>query len=89
MRRIIRRFEQLGAISPNRAVSIDQLGESMGFIMRRLISQGVIAESGRGRYYLNPGKLEEFNALRRKKATIVLGIIILAVLMYALSGFLR
>jgi hypothetical protein len=83
-KKIISRFAQREAFSPDRAVTPGELGINENFIFRRLVSRGVITEAGLGRYYINRENLEDFNALRRRKVFIVLAVILVVVLVYAL-----
>ena len=84
IRKIISRFEQHGAVSPGQARSLEELGLSDRLIFRRLVRNGVIVEVLPGRYYMNLEKLDEFNAMRRKKIAIVLGLIIIGTLIFLL-----
>ncbi|MEI7660561.1 MAG: hypothetical protein WCK34_00100 [Bacteroidota bacterium] len=89
VKKILNRFEESGAVSPDRARTLEELGLSNRIILRRLISRGVISEAQPGRYYLDPKNLADFNEKRRKKVTAVLGAIILALLIYALFSMVR
>ena len=84
LRKIISRFEQHDAFTPDRAVSPEEIGLSKNFIFRRLVTRGVLRETTTNRYCLDREKLADFNDLRRKKILIIMGIIIIVILIYAL-----
>ena len=84
IRKIINQFEQRGAFTPDRAISLEEMGLSDSLIFRRLVSRGVIVEAWQNRYYLNQGNLADFYARRRKMVTIVLGVIVLVAVVYML-----
>ncbi|MFZ4522950.1 MAG: hypothetical protein ACOYNC_14670 [Bacteroidales bacterium] len=85
-RKVFKQFEQRGALSPDRAITLEEIGPSRQFIIRRLISHGVIVETSSGKFYLNQENRAAYNSLRRKKAIIALGVMLLAMAVYLLLG---
>jgi hypothetical protein len=84
LKKIISAFQQRELFYPEKAVSPEELGLRQNLMFRRLVGRGVLKEASPGRFYLDREKLEEFNALRRKKIFIVMGIILIAILIYAI-----
>jgi hypothetical protein len=82
MRKIIDRFKEHGAVTPERSLPLETIGVSKRLLLRRLIRRGVIIEATPGRYYLNEENLTIFNQNRRAKAGIVLLLIIVALAIY-------
>jgi hypothetical protein len=82
IRKIIDRFEQSGAVTPDRSLPLDKIGVSKRFLLRRLIRHGVIMEVMQDKYYLNKENLAVYNRNRRTRAGILLLLIIVALLIY-------
>jgi len=63
---IIEKFRQKGAVSPDKAMTVDELGLPPGFehaMKRRLGRSGVFVEVN-GRYYLSEERLKQIEELR-------------------------
>jgi hypothetical protein len=84
IRKIIGRFKQHGAVTPDSALPLEKIGVSKHFLLNRLISRGVIMEVSQDKYYLNEENLALFSRNRRTKAGIVLALMIIAILIYLL-----
>ena len=68
---ITQKFRQKGAISPDKALTAEELGLPPGFqeaMKRRLGRSGIFVEVD-GKYYLNEARLKEIEELRRTEAT--------------------
>lgn len=84
-RRMIRRFLDAGAASPESARSLDQVGVSQGRIMRRLRERLVLRQIEGDRFYVDQ---EAWDALRRRRrrhasvAAILALALILAILLF-------
>jgi hypothetical protein len=66
---IIEKFRQRVAVSPDRAMSAQELGLPSGFqeaMKRRLGRSGIFVEVN-GKYYLNEGRLKEIEEQRRRE----------------------
>ena len=85
-RKIFKLFEMSGATSPDRAKTLEEMGLRRQFIIRRLILRGVIVETSSDRYYLNQENRANYDTLRRKKAIIAMGLMLLALAVYLLLG---
>jgi hypothetical protein len=68
---IIERFRQKGAVSPDKAMTAEELGLPLGFqeaMKRRLGRSGIFVEVD-GKYYLNEERLKEIEERRRTEGT--------------------
>lgn len=77
-RQIVEAFRNVGAVSPETAVTLDQAGveEHVGF--RRLRQHEVIREgAAAGRYYLDEGVWNAVRGTRRRLAVVMLVIVLL------------
>ena len=52
-KRAVRRLREAGAVSPQRAVPLPDVGLKMGLGERWLVLRGVIKEGDKGRYWLD------------------------------------
>jgi hypothetical protein len=87
IKKYYRRFEEAGATNPESAKTLQSLGLHGGFLFNRLIRNGVFVETGGERYYVISEKYRSFKIQRRKKAMMIMGIIILVFL--AVSYFIQ
>jgi hypothetical protein len=84
IRKIIERFKQHGAVTPDSALPLERIGISKRLVLRRLISRGVIMEVAPDKFYLNEENLTVYNRNRRTRAAIVVVCIIIALVLYVL-----
>ncbi len=66
---LIERFRQKGAVSPDRAMTAEELGLPFGFVeamKRRLGSSGIFVEVN-GKYYLNEERLNKIEEQMRRE----------------------
>ncbi|HKI01523.1 MAG TPA: hypothetical protein VKK31_06045 [Thermoanaerobaculia bacterium] len=75
IRALLRRFETLHAVSPDSAVSLDELNVRNSVIFRRFVKRGVIGKVGEDRYYLDRDRQQEWMKVRRKRAVVVVTVI--------------
>ena len=78
-RRLVNRVRMLGAVSPQQARTLEELGITRGVILRRLRERAVIRQVGPDRFYLDEPSWEAVRRSRRR-AIHVLGVIALVVL---------
>jgi len=84
-RRMVRRFEEAGALSPDSARSLEQLGISSGRILRRLHDRLVVRHIDGDRFYVDE---EVWAALRKQRrrhasvAAIAAAVLILGLLLF-------
>ena len=84
--RIIRRFTELRAVSPDTAVSLEATGYRQSWIFRRLMARGVIVETKDG-YYLDEPAAEQFITNRRTRMLIITGVLcVIALLIFVIGG---
>ncbi len=78
-RRIIGAFRDEGATSPEAARSPGELGVNGSWVVDRLIDRGVLRQAEPGRYYLDEEAWTAFCQARRRRAIIVVGIIVVGI----------
>jgi hypothetical protein len=69
---IIEKFRQKGAVSPDKAMTAEELDLPLSFqeaMHRRLGRSGIFVEVN-GKYYLNEARLKEIEALRRTEGSV-------------------
>lgn len=79
-RHIMERMQQLGAVTPENALSMDEIGaQAHGVGWRRLRDHEAVRESapGSGRFYADVPVYEALRRMRRRIA-LVMGLIVLA-----------
>lgn len=84
IRQIINRFLEAGAVSPEKAVTKEEIQIHNYLIFKKLTRKGVLVEAGEGRYYLNQERLALYLGNRRRILLMVLVLIILALLIFYL-----
>src|SRR5215210_498099 len=87
MRALIRRFQELNAVSPDSSVSLDVLDVRRSGIFRRLVRRGVIGTNG-DRYYLDTERYQQWRAARRRRAFVAFAVIAAAFMVAWFSGWL-
>lgn len=78
--RIIRRFVEVRAVSPDTAVPLEDIGCRRSWIFRRLITRGVIVETEDG-YYLDEAAAEKFIRSRNTRILIITGVLVVIALL--------
>ena len=82
----IRRFQEAGAITPEAAVELDQIGCRNSRLFQRLVDREVFKLSQQGKYYLDPEAAEEFKRARRIRAlTALIIVLVLAAILLTFS----
>lgn len=84
-RRMVSRLRTAGAVTPEQARTLDELGITKGVILRRLRERAVIRTAGPDRYYLDEPSWEAVRRSRRR-AIHVLGVVALVLLFAVLFG---
>lgn len=74
-KRLIRAFEDAGAITPARAVALSTLGSRGGFVFRRLVARGVLVATPDDRYWLDMVAAEHDTRRRRGVLLTILGVV--------------
>jgi hypothetical protein len=72
--RYLRRFQQMAALTPSRAMTLAEVGVRDSHVFRSLVRHGAIAVAPSGRYYLVHSRTQEFLAERRRAALIGLAL---------------
>jgi hypothetical protein len=84
-RRLVDWFRARGAFDAQRAVTVNAGGRISGFVHRRLEGAGAIRSAG-NRFYFDEESYAAFRARRRKRAFVVLTLVIIAVGIGFLTG---
>ena len=82
--RCMRRFQGGGAISPDTAADLAQIGCRDSRLFRSLVSRGVIRQASPGKFYIDMQSASEFrkNRLLRALTALVIILGIAALVMY-------
>ena len=78
-RRTIARLTDAGANVAERGILLQRAGLVDGFVFRRLLRAEVLQPAGNDRYYLNSAAYERFRGARRRRALVVLTIMLIIV----------
>lgn len=84
-RRMVNLLRTSGAVTPEQARTLEDLGIQQGVILRRLRERAVVRTAGPDRYYLDEPSWEAVRRSRRR-AIHVLGVIALVLLFAVLFG---
>jgi hypothetical protein len=79
-RRILARFREAAALSPDRARGREELGIRDSHLFRRLVSAGVLVSVDGGRYYLDEEAARRERRRRVTRALIVIGLVVMILL---------
>ena len=79
-RRVVEHFREVGAVSPSRAVRLEDLHERYGLGLRRLRKRAVIREAETGRFYLDEEVWHALSRTRRRVSIAVLALIVLLII---------
>lgn len=84
-KKLIRRFKELGATSPDRAIPFAEIGMRRSWIFDHMIDHGVFVAAGQDRFYLREQAAQVFMKKRRRRALIVTGVLLLLFLVVLLA----
>ena len=87
-RKFVRRFRERRATSPERAIPFADVGMRRSWIFDQMVSRGVFVDGGEDRYWMNEQAAEAFLAAQRKRALIVMGILLVLFLIFLLAASL-
>lgn len=76
--KMIRRFRDVGAISPDSARGLAEVGVRDSWVFRRLVSRGVFVHVGSDNYYMDENAADAFVHYRRTRALILVALAVLA-----------
>jgi uncharacterized membrane-anchored protein len=76
-KRLIRRFREQGATSPDRAIAFVDVGLRRSWVFEQMVARGVLVPVGDERYYLNEQAAGEFLDAQRRRALVVTAILLL------------
>ena len=85
-RRLIRRFREAGATTPEHAVTLEAIGERRTWIFDRMVEAGVFLPAPDGRYFMDEAAASDFRHRCRVRALVGAGVCLLLFLVLWLSG---
>jgi hypothetical protein len=74
-KRLIRRFREQGASSPDRALPFADVGVRRSWVFDSMVSRGVFLPVGEDRYYMNEQATGESLHAQRRRARVVTAIL--------------
>lgn len=83
--RLMRAFEDAGALTPDAATTLEALGQRGGFVFRRMVARGVFVETGDGRWWMDGSAAAEFVHRRHRIVLVLLAIMAVVALLAALE----
>jgi hypothetical protein len=87
-RRLVEWFRARGALDAERAVTLKATDGIAGWLHRRLQNAGVIRAAG-ARYYFDESSYAIFRARRRRRATVVLASVLVAIAIGVFAGVIK
>jgi hypothetical protein len=89
-RHIVTAFERVGAVTPERARSPDELGvDAQRLAWRRLRDRAIVRETSGGKYYLDVEVWQANRRLRRRILLVLLAVAILVALLPLMATVTR
>ena len=82
--RLMRRFADAGATTPDAARNLADFGCRDGWVFRRIVSRGVFVSVESDRFYLDRAAAREFVRQRRTKMLWVIGAALVLSLLWAI-----
>lgn len=75
-KKFIRRFAEMGATSPDKAIAFADVGMRCSWVFDQMISRNVFVSVGSDRFYMNEPVAEAFLAAQRRRALVVTAILL-------------
>jgi hypothetical protein len=89
-RHIVTAFERVGAVTPERAHTPEDVGvDAQRLAWRRLRERAIVRDAGDGRYYLDVEVWEANRRLRRRMMLVFLALILLLALLPVVARLTR
>ena len=88
-RRIVRRLRSAGAINAAHAIAFEPSGPVARARFRRMLSAGAVRETGTNRCYLDEHGFQAWRAVRRKRALVILAIMVVLVAGLMVAGVVK
>lgn len=80
-KRMMRRFTESGAVSPQTAKTLEELDCRDSFLFRRMAAAGVFRRTEEGKYYLDERAAAEFRGRQKTRILIAMLIALLLVVL--------
>lgn len=87
-RRLVRRFREAGATAPERAVTLEALGERPTWVFDRMVGAGVFLPAPEGRYFMDEAAATDYRHRCRVRAWVGAGVCLLVFLVLWLAGLI-
>jgi len=81
------RFENAGATSSETSKTLQSFGLDNSILFKRLLRKGIFIQATPGNYYVSRANYDKFRAKRRVNIFLILGIIVLALLIFSYFCF--
>ena len=88
-RKIVRRLRTAGATDAAHAIELDPPGPVGPARLRRMIAAGAVHEAGAHRYFLDEAGFRAWRASRRKRAMVVVAIMLAVIAMLMVGGVVK
>lgn len=87
-RRLIRRFREAGATTPEHAVTLEAIGERHNWVFNRMARAGVFLAAPDGRYFMDEAAATEYRHRCRVRACVGAALCLVVFLVLWLCGLL-
>lgn len=88
-KRLIRAFREAGATDCDHASTLEQVGQRHTWIFDQLVRRGVFVAAAPGRYFLDERAADAFLAAYRKRALVMVAVLLVVGLLLWLLGVIR
>ena len=85
-KRLIRRFAEQGAISPEAAIPFAAVGMRRSWVFDQMVARGVFVPVAGERFYLNAAAATAFLAAQRRRALVITAILLLLFVAIAMAS---
>ncbi len=85
--KLVELFNRYGAINPENAISIEDIGVRNNFIFYRMAKRNIFVQVEDGKFYIDNVQFARFKENRRKKVLFFAFLILLAFALYSLNIF--
>lgn len=87
-KRLVRRFHEAGATDPERAATLESLGERPSWLFDQMVRQGVFIATPDGRFFMDEAAASGFLHRRRLRALVWTGLFLLLFVVLWLLGWI-
>lgn len=84
--KLIRLFNEAGAIDAEHAISISEIGVRRSLVFNKMVSRGILIECRPDFFYINNNEVPRFNEQRRIRGIIAVVVFLIICALYNLFG---